>query len=56
MCWGYTAKYKKGTRIFRVGGPGSYPKKLKLPSNIDRSTGTMVDDGDLIDPSKYIVL
>ena len=54
-CWTYTAKYKNSKRLYRVGGPDFYPKKLRVPSNVDTSTGRMIDEGELIDPSKYVI-
>ena len=54
-CWTYTARYKNSKRLFRIGGPDKYPKFLRLPSNIDISTGRMIDEGELIDPDKYII-
>lgn len=54
-CWTYTAKYKGSSRLYRDNGPGLFPKTLKVPGNVDISTGTMIDEGIKIDPSKYTV-
>ena len=55
ICWNYTAKYKRSDRLYKVSGPGSFPKCLTIPSNVDTETGTMIDDGVLIDPGEYEV-
>ena len=52
-CWSYTAKYKNSQRLFRLNGPDEFPKTLRVPKNVDISTGIMIDEGELIDPSKY---
>ena len=54
-CWTYTARYKNSKRLYRVGGPEAFPKKLRVPSNVDISLGQMIDEGELIDPGKYII-
>ena len=46
-------KYKNSTKNFTANGPGSYPKELKVPNNIDLSTARMTDEGELIDPNDY---
>jgi hypothetical protein len=55
LCWNYTARYKGTNKLFKLSGPGAFPKNLNIPSNVDKSTGKMVDDGVFIDPSKYTV-
>lgn len=55
ICWNYTAKYNKGTKVFKLSGPGPFPKRLSVPENVDKQTGAMVDDGVLIDPDEYEV-
>lgn len=55
ICWNYTAKYKGSNRLYKVSGPGSFPKRLNVPVNVDKSTGQMIDDGVLIDPDEYEV-
>jgi hypothetical protein len=56
LCWNYTARYRGSNKIFKSSGCGNYPKSLKVPSNIDKSTGRMIDDGVEIDPSEYEVI
>lgn len=56
ICWNYTAKYKGSNRLYKVSGPGVFPKKLNIPMNVDKSTGRMIDDGILIDPDEYEVV
>jgi hypothetical protein len=56
VCWNYTARYKNSNKLFKASGCGDYPKSLRTPSNIDKSTGRMVDDGIEIDPTEYEVI
>jgi hypothetical protein len=56
MCWNYTARYRSSNKLFKASGCGNYPKSLRVPSNIDKSTGRMVDDGIEIDPSEYEIV
>jgi hypothetical protein len=53
ICWNYTARYKGSNKLFKISGCGNYPKSLRVPSNIDKSTGRMIDDGVEIDPTEY---
>lgn len=53
LCWNYTAQYKNSNKLFKASGCGNFPKNLKVPNNVDTSSGKMVDDGLLIDPSQY---
>jgi len=55
ICWNYTAQYKGSTKMFKMSGPGDFPKRISIPGNIDTSTGKMIDDGQEIDPSNYEV-
>ena len=55
ICWNYTARYKNSSKLFKASGCGSFPKNLRVPSNVDTSTGKMVDDGILINPDKYSI-
>jgi hypothetical protein len=55
LCWQYTAKHSNG-RSFNLNGPGAFPRQLKVPATIDRSTGILIDNGQLIDPSNYAIL
>ena len=55
-CWSYTAKYKNSSRFYRVNGPGEYPKSLRVPDNVDVSTGRMIDEGELIQDNDYNIL
>jgi hypothetical protein len=55
LCWNYTAQYKNSNKLFKASGCGSFPKSLRVPNNVDTNTGKMVDDGDLIDPKRYLV-
>jgi len=55
ICWNYTAQYKSSTKMFKLSGPGSFPKRINIPGNVDISTGKMIDDGREIDPSNYEV-
>lgn len=56
ICWNYSAPYKNSKKRYRVSGPGSFPKTLKVPENVDVTQGLMIDDGVPIDPSRYEVL
>lgn len=56
ICWNYTANYKGSSRLFKLSGPGAFPKVLAVPDNVDISTGRMVDDGVLIDPDEYEIV
>lgn len=53
ICWNYTAQYKGSNRLYKVSGPGSFPERLNVPTNVDISTGRMIDDGVEIDPGEY---
>ena len=53
VCWNYTAKFKGSKKLFKTSGGGVFPKNLRIPGNIDKSTGRMIDDGVEIDPSEY---
>jgi len=55
ICWNYTAKYKGSNKLFKTSGPGAFPRKVRVPGNVDKSSGKMIDDGSLIDPRKYEV-
>lgn len=55
ICWNYTAKYKNSAKMFKLSGPGQFPKQLRIPNNVDTATGKMIDDGALIDPDRYDV-
>lgn len=54
-CWSYKAKYKNSDRIFSIGGPDKYPSCLRVPKNVDISTGRMLDEDNLIDNSSYTI-
>ena len=56
MCWNYTAHYKNSNKLFKASGCGVFPKTLQVPSNVDISTGKMVDDGIFINPDKYKII
>jgi hypothetical protein len=56
LCWEYKARYRYGKRIYRIGGPGPFPTSLRVPSNVDISTGIMIDEGFLIDSSRYQIV
>jgi hypothetical protein len=56
VCWNYTARYRNSTKLFKASGCGNYPKSLRAPSNIDKTTGRMIDDGVEIDPSEYEII
>ena len=53
ICWNYTARYKNSNKLFKASGCGSFPRNLQVPSNVDSSTGKMVDDGIFISPDRY---
>lgn len=55
VCWNYTAHYKDSNRLFKLSGCGPYPKYLNVPSNVDKSTGKLIDDGKEINPDEYEV-
>ena len=56
VCWNYTAKYKNSSRLFKASGCGCFPRNLRVPGNVDTSTGKMVDDGIFIGPDKYKIV
>jgi len=56
ICWNYTARYKNSNKLFKASGCGNFPKSLQVPSNVDTSTGKMVDDGIFISPDKYKIV
>jgi len=56
ICWNYTAKYKGSNKLFKTSGPGAFPRKVRVPGNVDKSSGKMIDDGELINPNKYKTL
>jgi hypothetical protein len=56
VCWNYTAFYKGSHKTFKMTGPGPFPKKLGVPSNVNVDTGIMIDDGILIDSGEYEVI
>jgi len=56
ICWNYTARYKNSNKLFKASGCGAFPKSLRVPSNVDTSTGKMVDDGIFINPDKYTII
>ena len=53
LCWNYTAQYKGSSKLFKASGCGPFPRNLQVPSNVDKSTGKMVDDGEFISPNRY---
>ncbi len=55
ICWNYTAFYRNSKKMYKVSGPGTFPKYLKVPGNVDITRGMMVDNGKLIDPEDYRV-
>ena len=55
-CWEFVAKYLGSNKLFKMNGPGLFPKELKLPRNVDRRSARMIDEGKLIDPSQYKLL
>lgn len=54
-CWSYRARYKNSYKLFSLGGHEKFPSKLKVPGNVDRSSGIMTDEGKFIDPGLYTV-
>jgi len=56
ICWNYTARYLNSGKLFKMSGPGPFPRYLNLPSNVDQSTGRLIDDGIEIDPEEYEVI
>lgn len=55
-CWKYTARYMGSNRMFVANGGGKYPSELKVPGNVDISTGRMIDEGQLIDPNEFRII
>jgi len=55
ICWNYTAKFKGSKKLFKTSGGGTFPKNLRVPGNVDKRTGKMIDDGQEIDPDHYEV-
>jgi len=56
ICWNYTARYRGSNKLFKASGCGPFPKTLQVPSNVDTSTGKMIDDGVFISPDKYEII
>jgi hypothetical protein len=56
LCWNYTARYKNSNKLFKASGCGNFPKSLRVPENVDTSTGRMIDDGILINPDEYEIV
>jgi len=56
VCWNYVARYKSSNKLFRVSGCGPFPKRLRVPLNVNVSTGRMIDDGQLIYPNRYEIV
>jgi len=55
-CWEFVAKYLGSNRLFKMNGPGLFPKELKVPRNLDLRSARMIDVGKLIDPKQYRLL
>jgi hypothetical protein len=55
LCWNYRARYKDSNRMYAVRGAGKFPRELRVPSNVDISTGCMMDKGQLINPDQFKV-
>lgn len=55
ICWNYTAPYRGSSRMYKLSGPGAFPRYLDVPDNVDKTKGIMIDDGVLIDPDEYEV-
>jgi len=56
VCWNYTAQYKNSSKLYKASGCGSFPKNIRVPGNVDKSSGKMIDDGMLINPNKYRIV
>jgi hypothetical protein len=55
LCWQFTARKKDG-RVFQLNGDGKFPEVINVPASVDLSTCTLVDEGIVIDPTKYSVV
>ena len=55
LCWNYRARYKNSNRLYTTRGSGPFPRELKVPSNVDVSSGCMMDKGQLINPDQFKV-
>ncbi len=53
FCWNFTARYSNSNKLFKASGPGSYPKNIQVPNNIDKNTSKLIDDGKEIDSDDY---
>ena len=53
LCWNYRARYKNSNRLYTTRGAGPFPRELRVPSNVDVSTGCMMDKGQLINPDQF---
>jgi hypothetical protein len=53
ICWNFTAKYRNSSKLYKVSGPGSFPRRLRIPGNVDISTGRLIDDGTEIGPDRF---
>ena len=45
--------WTNSNKLFKASGPGSYPKNLSVPGNVDLGTGKMIDDGKEISDDDY---
>lgn len=52
VCWVLTGKRENG-KAFRIHGPGRPPTHFDIPTDVDEATLELVEDGMLIDRSKY---
>ena len=55
LCWQFTARKKDG-KLFQLNGDGQFPEVINVPASVDLSTCTLVDEGIVIDPTKYMVV
>jgi hypothetical protein len=56
LCWNYRARYKDSNRMYAVRGAGKFPRDLRVPSNVDISSGCMMDKGQLINPDQFRIV
>jgi len=55
-CWNFTAMFKGTKRFFKMNGPGNCPSELQVPSNVDLSSGVMMEHGKRVEFNRFKIL
>jgi len=53
LCWQLTGRYKQTGRLFQRNGAGAYPKEFRIPSNVDKDSIHLIDEGKPISKDEY---